>query len=298
MSKVRKRRIALAATLIVALALTAFFIKMRDASFDGGQKPVEPFRIAGNLYYVGANDVSAFLITSPQGHVLIDGGYPGTARLVRDSVVKLGFKITDVKVLLNSHAHFDHAGGLAELQDASGAQLWVSEGDADMIASGGDSPSLGPLRLLVWSGVIRYARPRVDHVFQDGDTVVVGPTKLTAVVTPGHTAGCTSWSFPVVDSGRTLSVLNVCGLSPPASIGMLSAAGRSQIQRQLEGSLAKLRAAPVDIFLTPHARSFGRWRKLQARRTAIDPVQPFIDRKGYLAYLDESEQQFRRAAGQ
>src|SRR5258705_7057165 len=119
-------------------------IKWREATNNGGQKPAEPFRIAGNLYYVGANDVTSFLITGPEGHVLIDGGYPGTAPMIMESVAKLGFKITDVKVLLNSHAHFDHAGGLAELQKASGAELWISEGDADVVAAGGaGDPSLG-----------------------------------------------------------------------------------------------------------------------------------------------------------
>src|SRR3954468_18606798 len=109
--------------------------------------PDEPFQIAGNLYYVGSTGVTAFLLTGPQGHVLIDGGYPETAPLIIGSIAKLGFSIKDVKVLLNSHAHFDHASGLRALQEASGAQLWISEGDAPIIASGGaaDRSSYGPL---------------------------------------------------------------------------------------------------------------------------------------------------------
>src|SRR6185312_13054072 len=125
----------------------------------GGQQYAEPFRIAGNLYYVGANDVTSFLITSRQGHVLIDGGYPGTPPLIMASIAKLGFKITDVKVLLNSHAHYDHAGGLAELQKASGAELWISEGDADIVAAGNGhdtDPFLGPLGYLTYLTILKY----------------------------------------------------------------------------------------------------------------------------------------------
>ena len=123
--------------LFVALAIVPFR-NWREASRRGGQVFAEPFRIAGNFYYVGANDVSSFLITGPGGHILIDGGYPGTPPLIMQSIAKLGFNIRDVKALLNSEPHYDHAGGLAELQKASGAQLWASDASADVIASGGD----------------------------------------------------------------------------------------------------------------------------------------------------------------
>ena len=133
----------------LAVAAVILVIKWKEVSDHGGQQPAEPFRIAGNLYYVGANDVTSFLLTGPEGHVLIDGGYPGTAPMIMASIAKLGFNITDVKVLLNSHAHFDHAGGLAALQKASGAELWISEGDADIVAAGGaGDPSLGPFRFV------------------------------------------------------------------------------------------------------------------------------------------------------
>src|SRR5688572_32967354 len=164
--------------------------------------PDEPFQIAGNLYYVGATGVTAFLLTGPEGHVLIDGGYPETAPLIIASMAKLGFDIRDVKVLLNSHAHFDHAGGLLELQEKSGAQLWISEGDAELVARGGRGDrTFGPLRHL---GLGRFPKARVDHRFKDGDTIRVGPITVTAHVTAGHTPGCTSWSFPVRHGEREL----------------------------------------------------------------------------------------------
>ena len=147
---------ALAAVLVVFLG-----VRWKQNSDRGGQKPAEPFRIVGSLYYVGANDVAAFLITGPEGHVLIDGGYPGTAPMIMASIAKLGFDIRDVKVLLNSEPHFDHAGGLATLQNASGGELWASEASADAIASGGDDPGIFlPLRALIWTGIIRYPAAR------------------------------------------------------------------------------------------------------------------------------------------
>ena len=130
-----------AATLVVFLGS-----QWRAAIERNRSMPDEPFRIAGNLYYVGATGVTAFLLTGPEGHVLIDGGYPETAPLIMASIAKLGFDITDVRVLLNSHAHSDHAGGLRALQEASAAELWISEGDADVMAAGGAGDrALGPL---------------------------------------------------------------------------------------------------------------------------------------------------------
>ena len=287
------RRRWLLVLLGVATPLVVFlFIKWRDASIHGGQKPAEPFRIAGNLYYVGANDVASFLITGPEGHVLIDGGYPGTPPLIMASIAKLGFDIHDVKVLLNSHAHYDHAGGLAELQKVSGAEVWVSEGDSGLMASGGDNPDLGVLRLLVWSGLARYPAPRIDHVFRDGAKVRVGPTELTAHITPGHTPGCTTWSFPVRDGDRELLAVDVCSLGEPVSL--FEPRPSAKVQAEFEHSIGVLRSLPADIFLTAHAREFGRYRKFVARDTARDPAEPFIDREGYRAYIDSAEVRFRR----
>ena len=137
----RRRWLLLVLALFVALT-TFFLLKIRPATKTGGQQPAEPFRIAGNFYYVGANDVAAFLITGPNGHIVIDGGYPSTATMIKASIARLGFDIKDVKVLLNSEPHPDHAGGLAVLQRASGAAIWASPPSAHSIASGGDDPDM------------------------------------------------------------------------------------------------------------------------------------------------------------
>jgi metallo-beta-lactamase class B len=277
---------------LFAVVVVMLFAKWRDASNRGGQKPAQPFRIAGNLYYVGANDVTSFLITGPEGHVLIDGGYPGTAPMIMASIAKLGFKITDVKVLLNSHAHFDHAGGLAELQKASGAELWVSEGDADIVGAGGaGDPFLGPFRFVTYLPILRYPAPRVDHRFKDGAKVHLGPIELTAHITAGHTPGCTSWSFPVRDGDRELLVVEICSLTLPPALSFGKYPG---IRADLEHSFQTLRSLPADIWLASHAREFGRWRKYTARANAKNPADTFIDRAGYLAYIDSAEMRYRK----
>jgi metallo-beta-lactamase class B len=275
-----------------ALAVLAA-VRWRDATNHGGQKYAEPFRIAGNLYYVGANDVTSFLITGPGGHVLIDGGYPGTAPMIIASIAKLGFKITDVKVLLNSHAHFDHAGGLAALQKASGAQLWISEGDADVVAAGGSGdPAAGMFRLITY--FVRYPAPRVDHRFKDGAKIRVGPIELTGHITAGHTRGCTSWSFPVRDGDRELLVVHICGLKMMESISLVEPETYPGVRADFEHTFVTLRSLPADIWLASHAREFGRWRKFQQRATSRNPADPFIDRDGYLNAINESEARFRK----
>lgn len=277
-----------------AVAVSVVLFPMWKTAIDRArrQQTAEPFRIAGNLYYVGGSDVTSYLLTGPDGHVLIDGGHPETASLIIESIAKLGFDIRDVKVLLNSHAHSDHAGGLRALQEASGAELWVSEGDADVIATGGaGDPSLGPLRFASYFPLLNYQAPRVDHRFKDGATVRLGPVEVTAHVTAGHTPGCTSWSFPVRDGDRELLVVHICSLTPPPS---LSFGESPEIKADFERSFRVLRSLPAEIWVTSHAREWGRYRKFVARANAKNPVDPFIDPEGYRAYIDSGEERLRR----
>jgi metallo-beta-lactamase class B len=272
--------------LIVALIIVGRWL---NANKRGGQGPAEPFRIAGNFYYVGATDAAAFLITGPEGHILLDGGYPTTAPMIMASVAKLGFNIKDVKVLLNSEPHPDHAGGLGVLQKVSGAQIWASSASAYSLTHGGDDPDIIlPLRVLLWLGLLGYPSMRVDHQFKDGDTIRVGPLALTAHITGGHTRGCTSWSFPVRDGDRVLNVVSACDLMP------LSGMRYPEHRADLERSIRVLRSLPVDIWVTCHARWWGRYKKFVASRTAKNPVDPFIDPDGYRAYLDSAESKLRR----
>ena len=284
----KRRWLALLGVLSALVLVLVIVGRWLNATKRGGQVPAEPFRIAGNFYYVGANDVAAFLLTGPEGHIVLDGGYPTTAPMIMASISKLGFDIKDVKVLLNSEPHPDHAGGLGVLQQASGAELWASEASAVALASGGDDPdTVLPLRALVWVGVLGYPAMRVDHRFKDGDTIRLGPLALIAHITGGHTRGCTSWSFQVRDGDRVLNVVSACDL------GRLAISRYPEQAADLERSFNVLRSLPVDVWVTCHARWWGRYRKFVASAAAKDALEPFIDPEGYRAYINAAEGELR-----
>ena len=290
---IKKRRrlilLGVGATLFLVL-----FTLWRSAITKNRQIPVGPFQIADNLYYVGTTNVTSFLLTGPEGHVVIDGAYPETGTMIIESIAKLGFDIKDVKLLLNSHAHADHAGGLAVLQEASGAELWVSEGDADLIEAGGAGDrSFGPLRYLGIIGFGTYPAPRVDRRLQDGDTVRVGPIELTAHVTAGHTPGCTSWSFPVQDAERELIAVSICSLTILPFMSLVEPETYPGIRDDFEKSFHTLRNLPVDIFLASHTNWFNMQQKLNEREGRQNPVEPFIDPDGYKDFIARAEEQFR-----
>jgi len=238
-------------------------------------QPFEPFRLIGNIYYVGARGVSSFFINTRAGAILLDGGLEGTAPYIERNLAKLGFRVQDVKVLLNSHAHFDHAGGLAALQKASGARLVASQGDAAVLRAG------APQQPAV----------RVDRVIADGDTVELGGSVLTAHVTAGHTPGCTTWTMTVVEAGRSHPVVFHCSTSVVDRL--LNNPRYPSIVADYERSFAVLRALPCDVLLAPHGDFF----QLAAKReklTAGGP-NPFIDPGELRRFVDRSEQSFREA---
>jgi metallo-beta-lactamase class B len=277
--------------LLIGLAIplaTFLFMKWREAGIRGGQAPADAFRIAGSFYYVGSNATSVFLLTSPDGHVLIDGGGQGMPSMVMASIARLGFTIKDVKVLLNSDPVPEQAGGLAALQQASGAKLWASDANAEVLAGGGAGPDVFlPLRMLVRSGIVGYPAPRVDRRIKDGETIRVGPIAITAHVTGGSARGCTSWSFPVRDNGRVLNVVSACGTA--VTMGMRYPEQGADIER----SLRVLKGLPADIWVTSSSRTWGRYRKFVASTTAKDSADAFIDPDGYRAYLAAAEAEFR-----
>jgi len=285
------KREMLAFVLVLAAILAVFLVRLWKTTVDrNGSEPAEPFRIAGSLYYVGANNVSAFLVTGPEGHVVLDGGYPNTGPMIIASIAQLGFDIKDVKVLLNSIPRRDHAGGLATLQQASGAKLWASESSAGVIATGGDDPDIAlPFRTLVQIGILGFPPARVDHRFKDGDTIRLGPIALTAHVTGGSTRGCTSWSLPVRDGDRVLNVVSACPLGDVTPV-----LGYPEQEADIERSMRVLRSLPADIWVTSSSRSWGRYRKFVASKTAKNPVDAFIDPEGYRAYIDTAEAEFRQ----
>ena len=286
----RRRRILL----IVGVSIfTVLFILWRSAINKNRQVPVGPFSIAENLHYVGINNVTSFLITGPEGHVLIDGAYPETAPMIVKSIHSLGYRIEDVKVLLNSHAHFDHAGGLAYLKEASGAALWASHADAEIIEAGGvGDPSLGPLTYLNFIGTGTFPEAQVDHRFEDGATLRVGPIELTAHITAGHTPGCTSWSFPVKDGDQELLAVSICSLTILPFVSLVEPETYPGIRGDYEQSFATLKNLPADIFLGAHAPWFRLEQKMRKQADAARSVDPFIDPEGYLNFINNAEKRF------
>jgi metallo-beta-lactamase class B len=252
-----------------------------DPTSRSWNQPVEPFRIAGNLYYVGASDIASYLIATPEGHILLDGGFVETVPLIRESVKKLGFKIEDVKILLNTHAHYDHAAGLAELKKLTGARLHASEADAPALARGGkDDPLFGDQFL--------FPPVQADRLLKDGDTVSLGGSTLTAHLTPGHTAGCTTWTMKV----EGLNAVIVCSTSVLPTTKLGAEPSYPGIAEDYERTFRTLRALPCDLFLAAHG-SFYKLGEKAERLKKTGGANPFIDPEGYRSYLDRNEKAFR-----
>jgi metallo-beta-lactamase class B len=228
--------------------------------------PQKPFHIIGNLYYVGMAGVSAFLIKTDDGLILTDGGLPESAPFIEKNIQALGFKLKDVKLLLNSHAHFDHSGGLPQLKKDTGAKLAAGAADKPFLESG--HITFGP------SSKIDTTPVHVDQAVKDGDKVSLGNVTLTAHATPGHTKGCTTWTMPLTDSGKTYKVMFFCSISV-AGNPLVNDAAYPNIQADYRASFAKLNAMQADIFLAPHGGQFD----LDAKLAKMKPgaPNPFID---------------------
>jgi metallo-beta-lactamase class B len=256
-----------------------------DAASRAMNQPVEPFRILGNLYYVGASDIATFLISTSHGLILLDGGYRETAAQIRDNVARLGFQLRDVKILLNSHAHEDHAGGLAQLKAWTGARLLASAGDAPLLAAGGHGdPFFGDTH--------PFPPVVVDHQLRDGEAVTLGGATLTAHVTAGHTRGCTTWTMQVADAGKSYDVVFVCSTSVLTGYRLRDHPTYPGIQADFARTFAVLAALPCDVFLGSHAQFYDGLAKARRLRAGEKP-NPFIDPQGYRAYVTRAEAAFR-----
>jgi len=211
----------------------------------GWTAPNKPYRVVGNIYYVGSETLSAYLITSSAGHVLLDPGMSAQgAKLVEANIVSLGFKLADVKILINTHAHFDHAGGLAQVKADTGAKVWASRADAPALEQGrhfGDNEN----------GLTPFPAVKVDKAFSDGTRLKLGETTLVAHLTPGHTVGCTSWTTTVIEKARPLNVTFSCSLSVAGNV-LVGNKTHKTIVADYRSSFAKLRTIPTEVMLPAH----------------------------------------------
>jgi metallo-beta-lactamase class B len=237
------------------------------ASCDEWNQPQAPFKVYGNTWYVGTKGLSALLVTGPRGHILLDGALPQSAPLIRKNIESLGFRIEDVKLILNSHSHWDHVGGIPALQRASGAQVAASAWSAQEMAAGhnieGD-PQYDPADKLQLEKITKV------RIVADGETVSVGPLRLTAHLTPGHTPGSTAWTWQSCQQGQCRNIVYADSLTPVSTDGFhfTGDATHPDITASFRASIAKLGALPCDVIVSTHPGFTNTFEKLAARTTS------------------------------
>jgi len=277
------------AILLLALSMTiTILVTASNAPVqDDWTEPFPAFRIAGNLYYVGSKGLASYLITTPEGHILINSDTEANVPLIQASVESLGFKFSDIKILLISHAHWDHCAGSATIKKLTGAKYMVMEGDVDVVESGGKSDfqySNDPTTL--------YSPTKVDRVLHDGDEVRLGDVILTAHLTPGHTKGCTTWTMKVNDGSRRRNVVIVGSPNVNPGYKLVGNTVYPRITEDFEQTFRVLKSLSCDYFLGAHGSYFDLEKKYAKYKAG--EVTAFFDPAGYKNYVAEREQAFRR----
>jgi metallo-beta-lactamase class B len=288
-----------------AAIILFLFASLSHAQSYGSYKaewttPIAPFRIADNLYYVGSKDLAAYLIVTPQGDILINSNLETSPPLIQKSIEQLGFHITDVKILLISHAHFDHDAGSAEIKRLSGAKYMVMDADVPTVESGGAKDFAYPGD--------HYPTAKVDRILHDGDQVSLGNTVLVAHKTPGHTRGCTTWTMRVQLAGKPRDVVIVGSWNVNEGFRLVDRPGKPasypRIAADYQHTFVVLNALPCDIFLGAHGLYFDMLAKLDRIKSGADN-SVWIDPAGYHAAVAERQHAFetelkrqQNAAGQ
>jgi metallo-beta-lactamase class B len=276
--------------LVVAFALLA--LAMGACAGQAGvpyemrawNRPFAPYRIIGNIHYVGTKEIAQYLITTPEGHILLDSGFEASVPRLADNVRALGFRFEDVKLLLTSHAHIDHVQGHALVRRLTGATVVVSATDAPVVATGGKGEP-------VYDGVYAWTPCPVDRVVADGERVTLGGTTLVAHVTPGHTRGATTWTMEVTDAGRTLSVVFFPSANVNPGVRLVGNARYPEIAGDFRRSFALWKSLPCDVPLGSH----GYFYEMEAKRRRLSKdggANPFIDPGGYRRLIAEAEERF------
>jgi len=260
---------------LVAIFLMSALGVMAQNAQDTFNKPFPPYKVMGNIYFVGTEELGSFLITTPEGNILINSDFESTVPQIRASVEKLGFKFSDTKILLGSHAHGDHMEGDALVKELTAAQVVVMEQDV---------PAL--------SRMTPHGKPHpMDRVIHDGDEVKLGGVTLVAHLTPGHTKGCTTWTMKVQDGGKTYNVVILGSIGVNPGYILVNNKDYPQIADDYVRGFKTLRALPCDVFLASHGRFYGMAEKYA--RMKDGGANPFIDPAGYQAHLDLQEKNFK-----
>jgi metallo-beta-lactamase class B len=244
-----------------------------------------PFKIAGNLYYVGSEDLAAYLIATPQGNILINSNLESSPDQIRQSIETLGFHLGDTRILLISHAHFDHCAGSAKILKMTGAKYYVMDGDVPVVEAGGRNDFNYASHKEMW-----FQPENVDRVLHDGDTVSLGGTVLTAHKTAGHTKGTTTWTLDENEGGRAVHVVIVGSPNVNPGYKLVGNTAYPQIADDYRHQFQVLKSLPCDVFLGAHGAYFGmkeKYERLKAgdRNASIDP-------EGYKAYVADRQKAF------
>ena len=267
--------------LALALAGSAFAQASQDWT-----EPFPPFRIAGNLYYVGSKGLASYLVVTPQGNILINSDLEANVPMIKVSIEKLGFKFKDTRILLISHAHWDHDEGSAMIKEMTGATYMVMDRDVPVVESGGKADFQ-----YANADTSLYRPTKVNRVLHDGDEVKLGGTTLVAHLTPGHTKGCTTWTMQVTEGGKSYDVVIIGSPNVNPGYKLVNNTAYPQIAEDYERTFDVLKSLPCDIFLGAHGNYFGLEEKyplLNERGTS-----PFIDPGGYKRFIAQKEQEFR-----
>jgi metallo-beta-lactamase class B len=253
---------------------------------DNTNHQKDPFRMIGNIYWVGHTQVGSYLIKTPQGDILMDTTSAKEAPWVRDNIEKLGIKLKDIKIILNSHPHAEHMGGFAMFKELTGANIITSKLTADEMAVGGRTDFRE-------DGSEQYKPIKPDQTVDDGGTVELGGVKLTAYITPGHTKGCTTWTTTVEEDGKKYNVVFFCGMAVAGidRAPLLNNPKYPNIVEDFEHSYKVLRSLPCDVFLYARATTIKLDEK-QKRLNQGEKPNPFVDPAGCRGYIDDNENEF------
>jgi metallo-beta-lactamase class B len=281
--KTRTLAAALGALALVMTGVQAQTIKeFMAAVMPKWTAPFTPFQLIGNIYYVGTDGIAVYIIKTSQGLILMDTAIPASTGMIKDNIAKAGFKVSDIKIILNSHAHFDHTGGLAEIKQETGAELIAGERDKPLLEGGyypGDEKDTD----------LAFPPVKVDRAVKEGDKVTLGDTTLTAHAMPGHTPGCTSWEMTVKDGGQDRDVLFFCSGTVALNrlVGQPTYPG---IVDDYRSTFAKAKAMKVDVLLGPHPEVYG----MQAKRAEMKDgaPNPFVKPGELQTYVAGLEQDF------
>jgi metallo-beta-lactamase class B len=271
----------------VAVATLWNHVELRAQDPADWSRPYEPFRIVGNVYWVGTYDLSTYLITSPDGHIVINTGLANSVPQIQANIGKLGFKLTDVKILMATHAHWDHAAGLAALKKLTGAQMFMSEPDADVLESGAKSDFRWGKDPQAW-----FEPVKVDRRLKDGDTVRLGGNELTMHLHAGHSRGSSSFTFSVRDGAKSyrVGIINMGSINSGVRVSGMP--GFPDIGEAYARTFAAQKAMQFDIFLSSHASQF-RMHEKHKPGDAYNPER-FVDPRGFRAAVEDLEATYRK----